>query len=183
MINKIIIGVLSFLLLLALCSAGYFWFAPRYAPPPASQIEYVKVPEIKTVTKIQRVEIPGPERIVTVEKTVVVEKLKLPSWIASNADKQIVATASVAPYAGITQAVAVLDTKTGISEIIAKREPLPLLAFTNHKELYARAGYDTAFSVQATVGVRWRFVRIGTIHVGAFAEASNRSNGEKESIV
>ncbi len=174
--QNIIIGVLTAALLLAVSSAVYFWFADRFKPV-VSQIEYIKVPEVKTVTKIERVTIPGPERIVTIEKPVIVDKLKLPDWVKS-ADKQVIATAEIAPHEGKTNAIAVLDVKTGISEIIAKQEPLPFLAFTRDKEVYVRAGYDTSLSVQGTVGGRWRFTRIGAIRVGFFAEASNRSGGE-----
>ena len=173
--NNIIIGVLSACLLIAVSSAIYFWYAERHKPP-VSQIEYIKVPEVKTVTKIQRIEIPGPERIVTIEKPVIIEKLKLPDWV-KDADKQIIATAEISPYDGKTNTVAILDTTTGVAEIIAKQEPPAFMAFTNNKELGIRAGYASTPAARATVYGRWGFARVGKIHLGVYAEANSEGEG------
>lgn len=167
-VSKIIIGILSALLILAMASAVYFYYSDRQKPTP-SQSTYMPAPEIKEVVKVKKVEVPGPEKIVTVEKEVVVEKLKLPPSVQAP-EKQIVATASIEPYEGKTNAVAVMDTKTGESEIIVKQEPLSLFGFVNKKELYARAGYSTSWDTQISVGGRWQFLRIGKIKIGTFAE-------------
>ena len=53
--SKIIVGLLMFLMLLATVSAIRAWYIERNKPP-VSQIEYVKVPEIKEVIKIKKVE-------------------------------------------------------------------------------------------------------------------------------
>ena len=56
--NKIIVVVVMLLLLLAAISATYAWYK-ELNKPHVSQIEYVKVPEIKEVVKIRKVEVPG----------------------------------------------------------------------------------------------------------------------------
>jgi hypothetical protein len=182
--SKLIVGLLMFLMLLATVSAIRAWYIERNKPP-VSQIEYVKVPEIKEVIKVKRVEVPGPERIVTVEKIKIVEKLKLPEWFATNTDEQAIATGEVQPYEGKTNVVATLNTKTGVGGIIAKQEPLSFVGFSNDKELYAKAGYSTNTELQVTIGAEWRFVRIGKIKVGVFGEGrayfkntSDRQNTE-----
>jgi len=180
--NKVIISILSVLLLLAVSSSVYFWFAGQRAPA-ISKKEYVPAPQIKTVEKIKRVEVPGPERIVTIEKQVIVEKLKLPDWVKSDENKQVTATAEIQPYEGKTNAVSVLDTKTGISEIIAKQVPLPFVALINDKELYAKIGYSTSRETKVSVGGRYLFGRLGKIKVGFYGEGQaaadgNRSAGE-----
>jgi hypothetical protein len=87
-VTKIIIGVLAALLLTATASALYFFYKK---PPATNTTTYVNVPQIKEVIKIKRVEVPGPERIVTIEKQTIVEKLGLPEWVRTNADEQAIA--------------------------------------------------------------------------------------------
>ena len=159
-----------FLLLLATVSAIYAWYKEKNKPV-TSQIEYVKVPEIKEVVKIKKVEVPGPERIVTVEKIKIVEKLKLPEWFAENTDEQAIATGEVQPYEGKTNVVATLNTKTGVGGIIVKQEPLSFAGFVNDKEIYLKGGYTTSREVEITGGGRWLFARVGSIKIGGYAEA------------
>lgn len=165
---KIIGGLVLALLLIALASAVYAWYVERMKPP-VSSVEYIKVPEIKEVIKIKRVEVPI-EKIVTIEKKVIVEKLKLPDWFRDNEAKQAIATAVIEPYEGRSNAVAVVDTKSGEGEIIVRQEPLGLAGFVNDKRLYAKAGYSTNTEAQVTVGAEWRFFRVGSVKVGAFGE-------------
>lgn len=169
-LTKIIIGVLAFLLIVATASSLYFWFK---RPPATNTVEYVKVPEIKVVTKIKRVEVPGPERIVTIEKQTIVEKLGLPDWLRTNADEQAIATAAIEPYKGKTNAVAVLNVKTGVGQIVAKQEPLPLFGFVNDKEIGIRAGMDIKGQVVTSVYGQWDFARVGNVHVGIYADADS----------
>lgn len=165
---KIIGGVILLLLLLALMSATYAWYIEKNKPP-VSKVEYIKVPEIKEVIKIKRVEVPI-EKIVTIEKQVLIEKMKLPDWFRTDTNKQAIATAVIAPYEGNTNAVAVVDTQSGVGEIVVKQEELSIAGFSNDKQLYAKAGYSTNVETQVTLGAEWKFIRVGKIKVGAFAE-------------
>ena len=178
--NKIIVVVVMLLLLLAAISATYAWYK-ELNKPPVSQIEYVKVPEIKEVVKIRKVEVPGPERVVTVEKIKIVEKLNLPEWFAKDTDEQAIATGEVQPYEGKTNVVATLNTKTGVGGLIMKQEPLSFVGFVNEKEIYGKVGYTTSKKVETTLGGRWLFARVGSIKIGAYAEgraefATNENN-------
>jgi hypothetical protein len=165
---KIIAGVILFFLLLALVSATYAWYTEKNKPP-VSKIEYIKVPEIKETIKIKRVEVPI-EKIVTIEKEVLVEKIKMPDWFRTDTNKQAIATAVIDPYEGNTNAVAVVDTQSGIGEIVVKQEELSFVGFANDKQLYAKAGYSTNKETQVSVGAEWKFVRLGKIKVGVFGE-------------
>jgi hypothetical protein len=176
-ITKIIIGVLAFLLLTATASALYFWWKP---PPGTNTVEYVKVPEIKEVIKIKRVEVPGPERIVTLEKEVIVTKLGLPEWLRTNADEQAIATAAIEPYKGKTNAVAILNVKTGVGQIIAKQEPIPLFGFVNDREIGIRAGVNTKGEPVTSIYGSWDFARIGAVHVGVFADADSKGDARAQ---
>jgi hypothetical protein len=165
---KIIIGVIGALLLLALMSVSYAWYKEK-TKPPVSSVEYIKVPEIKEVIKIKRVEVPI-EKIVTIEKQVLVEKLKLPDWFKADTNKQAIATAVIEPYEGRSNTIAVIDTSTGVGEIIVKQEDLPFAGFANEKQIYGKVGYSTNSETQITIGADWRFARIGKIKVGVFGE-------------
>jgi predicted aconitase with swiveling domain len=166
--NKIIMALIITLLMVACVAAIYAWYQERNKPP-ISKIEYVKVPEIRKVREIQRVEVPV-EKIVTIEKQVIVEKLKLPEWFAEDQNKQAVATAEIQPYEGKTNAVATIDTKTGVGEIIVKQEPLSFLGLPNEKEIYAKIGYTTDKETEAILGGRWLFGRVGRVKVGFYGE-------------
>ena len=168
--DKIIIGILSVLLIVAVGSGLYAWFKK---PSTVTQTEYVKVPEIKIVKEVKRVEVPGPERIVTLEKEVIVERLHLPEWIKTNKDEQAIATAAIEPYKGKTNAVALLNVKTGVGQIIAKQEPLPLFGFLNEREIGVRAGINIKGEPVTSIYGSWDFARIGNVHIGAFADADS----------
>jgi hypothetical protein len=176
-IVKVAMGILTILLILAAASSVYKW----YHKSTGSTTTYVKVPEIKEVIKIQRVTVPGPERIVTIEKTVIVDKLKLPEWIKTDADEQAIATAVIEPYKGKTNAVGLLNTKTGVGQIVAKQEPLPLFGFVNDKEIGVRYGTSIKNGMETDIYGRWDFVRVGNVNVGVYGEAT--SYGEAKAMV
>jgi len=175
--NKLLIGM-AIVTVIAVISAVVGWYRVQNQPAPVSRIEYVKVPEIKTVTKIKEVKVPGPTQIVTIEKPVVVEKLKLPDWIKENEDLQVIATAEVPSYKGKTNTVAIIDTKTGKSEIVAKQVPLPFIDFINEKEVGIRAGYNTKAQIETTAYGKWDFLRIGSAHVGLYGEANSTGDAK-----
>ena len=170
LMQKIIWGILLAFALVAASSAAYFWWKK---PPTLVQTEYIQVPQIKEVVKIKRVEVPGPERIVTLEKTVIVEKLGLPEWIRTNDNEQAIATASIEPYKGKTNAVALLNTKTGVGQIVAKQEPIPLLGFLNEREIGVRAGINIKGEPVTSLYAQWDFARVGNVKIGVYADADS----------
>jgi len=101
--KTIVTAIYALVITLALMSALYAWYGERNKPP-VSQKVYIPVEQIKEVEKIKRVEVPGPEKIVTIEKKVIVEKLKLPEWFMAETE-QAIATAVIPPYDGDTQAM------------------------------------------------------------------------------
>jgi hypothetical protein len=106
---------------------GWFFKAPDIRALPV----WNEAQQIKTVTKIKRVSVPGPEKIITIEKEKVVEKLKLPDWIKEDKNLQVIATAEIAPYKGKTDAITLMNTQTGASQIQVKQRPLPFAALDN----------------------------------------------------
>ena len=173
-IGWVVLGIVG----IALCSAAYSWYSSR---PVMNTEQYTTLPPVKETIKIKRIKVPGPKEIVTVEKKVVVEKLKLPEELKSDPNKQILATGEVPPYEGKTNVVAVMDTKAGSTQIIAKQQPLPIVAFENKKEIGVRGGYaidKEGSAVRGDVYGRWTFFRIGKIHTGVYGEINTKSEGK-----
>lgn len=176
---KIGIPVLIILGMLMAASSLYTWYSDQFKFP-VSQVEYIKQPEIRTVIKIKRVEVPGPARIITIEKKDVVETLKLPDWIKNDINKQVIATAEIPPYEGKTNAVAILDVKTGAGDIVAKQVPLPLFAFENKIRIGGLVGFSTRDSDSSLTGqgqVSWIFFRIGKLHTQVYGEVGRDQKG------
>jgi hypothetical protein len=178
--NLIIVG-LSIVAIIALISATYNYYKK---PATITVKEYVPTTEIKEVTKIKRVEVPV-EKVVTIEKEVIVEKLTLPEWLKTDPNKQILATAEIPPYKGKTNAVSVLDTKTGASEIIAKQIPRSLFGLANEREIGIRYGYgyfnkESKFQDEGAVYGRWDFLRIGNAYLGVYGEGTTRGDAKAQ---
>jgi hypothetical protein len=123
------------------------------------------------VEKIRTITVPGPERIVTIEKPVIVDKLDLPREIADNDALQIVANADMPATKAGYSTCAVLDTGTGVSRIIAKEKPLPFFALLNEKEIGGRIGGSTK-GAAVDLYARWSFARAGNIYLGLYTEGA-----------
>lgn len=162
---------------LATASAIYSWYKP---PQIVTQTQYVPFPEEKIVTKTKKVEVPGPERIITIEKKVIVDKLGLPSWINDDENKQVIANADVPCDNSISgySMVAILDTKSGEGKIIGKSKPLPFMSLLSEREAGVRYGVSTTNPTQIDVYVKWDFARIGAIRLGAYGEANSNSEAK-----
>jgi hypothetical protein len=175
--SKIVMMAITILAVFAAVAAISGW----YTSLPKVLTQWLPAPQVKIVEKIKRIEVPV-EKIITIEKEVVVEKLKLPDWIKNDANKQIIATAEIDPYEGKTNTAALFDTKTGVGEIIAKQQSMPLFGLENKKGIGIRYGYNTAVNgMVPEVYGRWDFLRVGNIHTGIYAEESagdGKSNGK-----
>ncbi len=171
----IVTAIYALVITLGLMSAIYAWYGERNKPP-VSQKVYVTVEKIKEVDKIKRVEVPV-EKIVTIEKKVLVEKIKLPEWFMAETE-QAIATAVIPPYDGDTQAIATINTDTGVGNIIAKQIPQSFMDFENKKEMGVRVGYTTdGAKAHSTIYGRWNFLRVGNVHLGLYGEANSEGAG------
>ncbi|MDD4986746.1 MAG: hypothetical protein PHQ43_13415 [Dehalococcoidales bacterium] len=178
MAKKLMIYALAFFLLCAIASSIYFWYEGNHRPV-VSKTEYVKVPEIRTVEKVRTVEIPV-EKIVIREKEGVTKYVTLPSEIKDDPAKQITTTATVEPYEGKTNVVSIIDTQTGVSDILLKQDPLPFIALENRRELGFRSGYNSDSRLESTLYGRWTVLRIGNAHLGAYGEANTEGRGKAQ---
>jgi hypothetical protein len=174
---KAVLIVLCCVLAIACASLAYFHFK---TPVAVNAEAYTPAPEIKETVKIKRIEVPV-EKIITIEKEKVVERLHLGDDIGRNPDKQIVATAVVEPYEGKTNAVAVMDTRTGEGSISVKQEPLSTFEFKNQKAIGGRAGYVTdkdGIRQQVDFYAHYTFLRVWRVHLGIYGEVNSRPEGK-----
>jgi hypothetical protein len=163
--------------IVALIAAGYAWYKEEH-PTTVSKTQYVNIPQIKVVKDIKTVYVKVPQ-VETLSKPEAVDKLKLKDEdVAKNPDKQITTTAVVPAYDGKTNVISVMDTKTGQSEIIAKEQPLPFLAFENKREIGVRGGYSIKNYQEVDIYGRWDFVRIGNVHVGIYGDANSAGDAK-----
>lgn len=171
---KGVLIVVCCVLAIACASLTYFHLKK---PSTVNQQAYTPAPEIRETVKIKRIEVPGPERIVTIEKEKVVEKLQLPDEIGKNPDKQVIATAKIPPHEGDTNAVAILDTKTGEGSIEVKQEDPAFFAFINKKAVGGRYGYaadSNGAKQQVDFYGHWTIARVWRVHLGVYGEVNSK---------
>jgi hypothetical protein len=167
--NKLAVA-LGVVALLAVSSAAWNWYHPQVKT--LTKTEYRTVTEEKKVREIKRVMVPGPERIVTIEKKVIVEKLGIDP--IPDEGVEVIANADVEPSEGGTSVVVVMDTTTGESKVIAKEKPLSLFGFPSDVEAMLRYGLTTRGGQAAELAARYQFFRVGKFRLGAYGEVSSQ---------
>ena len=135
---------------------------------------YVPVPTIREVVKVKTVYV-DVDKVRVLDKAEAIKRLDgLASGIKDDPNKQITSTGIIAPYKGKTNVVNVIDTKSGISEIMAKQVGLPFMAI--EQERYA--GIRVGSTGQVTGFVEWGFARVGKLHAGAYGQYGTSNGGE-----
>jgi len=105
-----------------------WWLRSAPSPPPFTStpgpVTVAPVPTVveRIIEKIKVVKVPGPERIVFLEKAALATALKMPELNALS--DNVLSVASVKPHTGPTTAIALLSP-TGEGRIILRQEPTP----------------------------------------------------------
>lgn len=151
---------------------GWYFKKPQVITVPTDV--YVPVPQIQEVIKVKTVYV-DVGKVQVLDKAEAIKKLGgFPEIAATDPNKQITSTGVIPPYKGRTNVVNVIDTKSGVSEIMAKRIPLPFMAIEQERYAGVRIGSNgniTAFA-------EWGFGRIGKAHIAAYGQHSTEDNGE-----
>jgi hypothetical protein len=165
------------ILLAAICltSIGWNYFKP--ANPVTPQI-WVQPKEVKETVKIQRVAVPGPERIITIDKPVIIEKLKLPDTFKNASTVQAISSASLEPTKAGYNVIGTIDTKTGIGGMIAKEKERSFLGLPSNLSVGSRYGLITDGRQEAQVYTRYQPLRVGNVYLGLYGEANSRPEGK-----
>jgi len=145
-------------------------------------LNYSKEPEIitKTVTEYQTVEVPRyivkikkypveVTKVVVIEKSDIVEKEKLPDWLASSTEIVTLNVGDVPPYKGKTRIISLLNIKTGENILLQKQLPYKEPFFEFKKDL--RIGIAWDFINQSATGqLNFDFLKISKIHFSLTGE-------------
>lgn len=137
---------------------------------------YVPVPQIQEVVKVKKEYVYVDKgQVQVLNKEEAIKRLDgFPAGIKDDKDKQITSTGVIPPYKGKTNVVNVIDTKSGISEIMAKQVALPLFAI--EQERYA--GVRIGSTGQVTGFIEWGFARVGKLHAGAYGQYGTKDGAE-----
>ncbi|MEW6409572.1 MAG: hypothetical protein AB1488_05605 [Nitrospirota bacterium] len=161
------IGIVT-LILVVLYVALWGWYRPsgvyeNYIP--------VKVP--KYIQRIKTVEVPV-EKVVALEKKEVADKLGLPKSVEGNPEKQVLTAGEVPPHEGKTTVTAVMDTKTGITQLLQRQERPPLIAMRNEFEIGIDYGIGNRANFQ--LFANYDAIRIGKVHLGLHGQINQRGD-------
>ena len=152
---------------LAIASALWSW----YNPPTHIVKEYVEVKTPVPYRVVSKVTV-TVEKIVVLEKKVVLTKEVWPDWFAKDDNKQLTAIGDVTAYRGTTRVASIIDTKTGQSELVQNRLPLPLFSFENEKRIGMRYGIGSD-GTELNFYADWTFFRIGNVYIAGYAEVGS----------
>ena len=141
----------------------------------------VEVPQIKEVTKIQRIKVPIKE-VQVIEKTKLVKEVELPEWVKRDANQQVIATGRVMPERdrGEVEAVTTLNTQTGESQMLMRQKDRALFGLPNEKEIGLGYGINSKGQTGVTIYGRWDVLRIGSVVIHAYGEANQNGDARIE---
>ena len=111
--------------------------------------------------------------VVAYNKASASERLDVPDSVKLDIATQIVAAGEIAPYEGTTTVTAVLNTGTGRTSLLSRREPLPFFSLMNDKEVGIRYGY-TGDGRGFDLYGRLTFLRVGRVYTALYAESNSR---------
>lgn len=170
------------IVLLAGCVLAYLRFAPdslkpwTNAPQPAVQPQ-----EPREVVRIERVLVPGPERVRVIEKIKYIEKVPgalTPATMADNT-AHVIASAKIpgSPSGGTASAILRVGPD-GIGTGVIEYKPATPPFFAIQKEFGVRAGMGTGGLVLGEL--YGRPVRVGpvTIEIRAFGKRDDKSGAD-----
>lgn len=157
--HSILLGFICFMAATVLVlGKKIFWpsqkpVAAFVTPPPANGMP--KAPDSAVTLTIP---------LKTYSKKTAVKKMKLPAAIAENPHKEVTATADLKPTPGGYTVASVIDTTTGVSDIISREKPRPLFGFGGESEIGLLGGI-TNHGDSALVFVRQDLLRVGSVHL------------------
>lgn len=166
--------------LFVLLALAYLRFAPDSLKPWVTAPQPVVVQPKDPAAKVERIYIPGPERIRVIEKVKYLEKVPdalTPSTVQDNT-AHVVASAVIPPSVAGGVASAILHVKDGVGTGNIEYKPATPPFIAVQKEFGARAGVGTGGLVIGEIYARPLRVGPVTVEVRGFAQRSNISGAD-----
>lgn len=171
--NNWLLCLIGLVVLVAVFSALNGWYRPKFDSTPDKEFRILPGPEYTKYVTTRKVIVNTPITVLDKEE---LSKARhhgeLSAEIRKDPDLQITATAEVEPYRGKTVVDCVLDSRTGETRMIAKKQPVPLFGFENEKAVGVAYGMGTKGEELDVYG-RWNFARIGNLYTGAKVEINS----------
>lgn len=159
---------------------AYARYAPDSMKPWTNALRPVTEPKDPAV-KIERVYVPGPERVRVIEKVKYIEKLPnvlLPSTVQDNA-AHVIASATIPPsMAGGTASAILRVAPDGVGTGSIEYRPATPRFFALQKEFGIRAGYGTGGLIVGELYARPARVGPITVEIRAFGKRDDRSGSD-----
>ena len=175
------------IVLIVLAGFAYLRYAPDSMKPWSSNptAPATEATQPKPVVKIERVYIPGPERVQVIEKIKYIEKMPdvLTPTTASDNASHVIASAEIPPHTGKTIATAILEQKdgVGIGRIETKQLKPPFLAV--QKEFGVRVGVGTGGSLLGELYARPARVGPLFIEIRGYGMRTDRAGADVGGMV
>jgi hypothetical protein len=167
--------ILIIIAVICITSIGWNVFKPANPVTPSG---FVGPPEIRETRTIDRILMPGPVQIVTIEKQVIVDRLKLPDTFKNNTSLQAISTADLKPTKAGYEVVGTINTKTGVGGILAKEKERSFFGLPSNLSVGARYGLLTDGKQEAQVYGKYQPLRVGNTYLGVYGEVNSKPEGK-----
>jgi hypothetical protein len=185
-IKKSTIAIIALVIISIIGLSVYLLWNRLYSPASISKTQFTAASKNPVASKIPTERKPVKD-VVVYDKKVVSKKFKLPDDIALDDNKQItdMVQAPATDTAGKTDFLAVLNTETGETDIVAKEQPLPWFAFKNQAAIGGAYGFSSRSDTnyEADAYARWEFLQIKSVHVELYGEVSFRGSESDERVL
>jgi hypothetical protein len=163
LVTDVILVVLGLFVGFAIHAGLFGLFGNAAVPSPVAVVLPSALPASEPVTLTD-------VHVVTFAKAKTLKKLDLPKAVQDDTAKEVVAASDVTDKDGWNRAVsAVIDTKTGSTEIYAGPETRPFFAAERNTSVGLYAGLNENIEPTMRLQVSEDLARVGNAHLGAIA--------------
>lgn len=165
---------------LAVIAAGlHAW---RTRPAPLAPAAYTAPLPERTVAEVPRAEV-VVKKVVAYDKARLVQAVPALAPALAPESRQAIANARIPASRGGASVVAVLDTDTGESTIVARELPPPLVEFQGDGAVGIRYGITSDLRKEGTLYARANVLRVSNVHLGAYAEINDEAEAKAQASI
>ena len=152
---------------------GLIWLKKAFWPVAPINTTPQVLQEAPKAASVERIYIPGPERIMVYDRPALLAKIPVAPVVAQNQHNQFTATADVpnSPYGGT--AVAFTNTSSGVSGIAYTAKERPLFGWGGSGGVSIRGGVGAGNSSTGYTGgvaIRQNIIRVSDVQISAVGE-------------
>ena len=153
----------------------WHWYTQKPQAPVGVSMPAIVAPEVKGLPAVG-IEVKAPLKVYA-GSVKTKKKLKLPDVIVQDESKSVIASSKVEADDHDHTITTVINTATGESETLDRRDPLPLIAFTTRGDVMIAGGLNTSGDQVGMVQARQGLLRIKDVTLGLVGQVSHVNNG------